>query len=54
VGSEEYQFAMEKETLELPMMQTFLKILKSEEFRRTLDKMGGYDTSESGETAWES
>ena len=37
VGEEEYDFAMRKKTLELPEMQSFLRLLTGDEFRAELD-----------------
>jgi len=49
VGEEEYDFAMRAETLELPEMQSFLRLLVSEGFRAELEKLGGYSTEHTGE-----
>ena len=49
VGEEEYDFAMRPETLELPEMQSFLRLLTSDEFRAELDRLGGYTTEHTGE-----
>lgn len=48
VGVEEYDFALEKSSLELPEVKKFIEILKSEEFHRRLAEMGGYGWEESG------
>ncbi|MCD7866255.1 MAG: molybdopterin biosynthesis protein [Clostridiales bacterium] len=48
VGVEEYDFAIPKRYLEIPVIKAFLEILKSEEFHRKLDEMGGYGYSKSG------
>jgi putative molybdopterin biosynthesis protein len=49
VGEEEYDFVMRPETLELPEMQSFLRLLTGEEFRAELEKLGGYSTEHTGE-----
>ena len=49
VGEEEYDFAMRPETLELPEMQSFLRLLTGDEFRAELDRLGGYTTEHTGE-----
>lgn len=47
-GVEEYDFAIRKESLELPQVKAFLELLKSEKFHRKLDEMGGYGYSQAG------
>ena len=49
IGEEEYDFAMRPETLELPEMQSFLRLLTGDEFRAELDRLGGYTTEHAGE-----
>lgn len=49
IGEEEYDFAMEKSSLELPEVQAFLRILGSEEFRSAVRALGGYRCDDSGE-----
>lgn len=49
VGEEEYDFAMRPETLEMPEMKSFLRILTSNEFKAELEKLGGYSTDKTGE-----
>lgn len=49
VGVEEYDFAIPQKYLDLPIIQSFIEILKSDEFHQTLDKLGGYGYSRSGE-----
>ncbi|MCD7922530.1 MAG: molybdopterin biosynthesis protein [Clostridiales bacterium] len=48
VGVEEYDFAIPKKYMELPVIKAFLEILKSDAFHRKLDEMGGYGYSKSG------
>lgn len=43
LGNEEYDFALPKEHLELPMIKEFISVLKSSEFKKIVDDMGGYD-----------
>ena len=49
VGEEEYDFAVEASSLELPEIQAFIEVLKSEEFREKTGKAGGYGLEECGE-----
>ena len=57
VGPEEYDFAVPVKYLELPHVQAFIETLKSEEFHRKLDEMGGYRYPRAGEiveiSSWE-
>lgn len=48
VGTEEYDFAIRQEDLELPHVKAFRQILQSEEFHRKLEKMGGYGWQQAG------
>ena len=48
VGVEEYDFALREEDLKLPQVQTFISILKSEEFHRKLEETGGYGWHQAG------
>lgn len=49
VGEEEYDFVMRPDTLEMPEIRSFLRLLGSEEFRQKLDELGGYSLEGSGE-----
>ncbi len=49
VGPEEYDFAVPQEYLELPHIQAFVEILKSEAFHRRLEELGGYTYAHAGE-----
>ena len=42
VGEEEYDFVMHQESLEMPEVKCFLRLLGSEAFRNKLDELGGY------------
>jgi putative molybdopterin biosynthesis protein len=48
VGIEEYDFAIPQAYLELPVVKKFIELLKSEQFHRRLDELGGYEYEESG------
>lgn len=48
VGEEEYDFAMRLETLEMPEMKSFLRLLTSDSFREKLEELGGYSFKNSG------
>ncbi|KIR02180.1 Molybdopterin biosynthesis protein MoeA / Periplasmic molybdate-binding domain protein [Lachnospiraceae bacterium TWA4] len=52
IGVEEYDFAIPVKYLDLPVVQEFIKILKSKEFHKKLEEMGGYGTSHSGEIVY--
>ena len=52
VGDEEYDFAMRPETLELPEIKSFIRLLASDEFKAELDKLGGYQADEAGEITY--
>ena len=48
VGTEEYDFAIKAENLELPQVQAFRQILESKEFHGKLAEMGGYGWHQAG------
>lgn len=48
VGTEEYDFAIRAENLELPQVRAFRQILESEEFHGKLAEMGGYGWRQAG------
>jgi putative molybdopterin biosynthesis protein len=48
VASERYEIAIRKEHLEDPRVSELCSILISPEFREILDRLGGYDTKETG------
>ena len=48
VGTEEYDFAIKAENLELPQVQAFRHILESKEFHEKLAEMGGYGWHQAG------
>lgn len=52
VGPEEYDFTVSRESLELPHIQAFIEILKSEEFHKRLEELGGYSFERAGEIQW--
>ncbi len=45
---ERYELVIKKEDINLPLMQTVLEIIRSDEFKVEFEKIGGYDTSEMG------
>lgn len=49
VGQEEYDFAVPEKYLELPYIQAFIQILKSGEFHKKLQELGGYTWERAGE-----
>jgi putative molybdopterin biosynthesis protein len=49
LGDEEYDFALFRSTLNLPMIQALLDVLKSEAFHKRLAELGGYTWKRCGE-----
>lgn len=49
IGNEDYDFAIPAEYLKLPMVRAFIGVLKSSEFHKKLDEMGGYTYGLAGE-----
>lgn len=49
IGPEEYDFVIRRKDLQLPQVKAFLEIIKSDEFKETLAKMGGYGCDHTGE-----
>lgn len=49
VGKEEYDFAVPEKYLELPFVKAFIETIKSEEFRKKMDGLGGYSFESTGE-----
>lgn len=49
VGNEEYDFAVPISYLKMPMIELFIQMLKSEEFAKELELLGGYSLESSGE-----
>lgn len=48
VGRESYDFALYREDLQMPLVQAFLEILKSDAFHEKLQELGGYSWEEAG------
>ena len=48
VGTEEYDFAIRAENLDMPQVRAFRQILESEEFHEKLEEMGGYGWRQAG------
>lgn len=44
ICNEEYDFLVNEEYIDSPMVKAFLDVLKSGEFKKRLDEMGGYST----------
>ena len=42
VGEEEYDFVMRRESLEMPEVKAFMRLLESDAFREKLEELGGY------------
>ncbi|MBZ9686477.1 molybdopterin biosynthesis protein [Clostridium estertheticum] len=49
LGHEEYDFAVPLPFLDMDMISEFIKVIKNDDFKRELHKLGGYDYSEIGE-----
>ena len=52
VGNEEYDFAIPVKFLELPHVQKFISVLKSEEFKAKIDALGGYSVDNIGKIVY--
>ncbi|HBV68461.1 MAG TPA: molybdopterin biosynthesis protein, partial [Clostridiales bacterium] len=48
VCNEEYDLAIPEEYMSLDIVKEFIETIKSEEFRKKLDELGGYDYSNTG------
>ncbi|MFN0101674.1 MAG: substrate-binding domain-containing protein [Bryobacteraceae bacterium] len=48
VQSERYDFVMRRQTMEMPIAQTFLDVLQRASLRRMLEALAGYDTAQTG------
>ena len=53
VGVEQYDLIIPKAFAEDERMQALLDVVRSEDFRKEVSAMGGYDTSRSGDVLWE-
>ena len=49
IGNEEYDFAIPQRYLELPEIQNFIELLKSDEFKSKVLALGGYECNRTGE-----
>lgn len=49
IGEEHYDFIILNEIIGTPLFNQFIKVLKSDEFKKELDKLGGYRISNIGE-----
>lgn len=49
LGNEEYDFAVPREFLDMDIIKEFINVIKSDEFKSELDKLGGYDYTGIGE-----
>lgn len=49
LGNEEYDFAVPVEFLDMEIIKEFIKVIKTDEFKGELDKLGGYDYRDIGE-----
>jgi putative molybdopterin biosynthesis protein len=49
LGCEEYDFAVPEEFLSLEAVKEFINVIKGYDFKGELDKLGGYDYSQTGE-----
>lgn len=53
VGVEEYDLVIPRRFYETEPMQALLDVIRGEEFRRTVEGMGGYGTEKTGQVIWE-
>ncbi|MBZ9606987.1 molybdopterin biosynthesis protein [Clostridium estertheticum] len=49
LGDEDYDFVVPKEFIDMDMIREFIKVIKTDEFKGELDKLGGYDYTQIGE-----
>lgn len=49
IGEEAYDFVILKENLDDPRVQIFIQVLKSQEFKEALKRLGGYELEQPGE-----
>ena len=49
IADEEYAFLVAEDAMELPQVQAFLAVLKTDAFARRLEKLGGYQLKQAGE-----
>ncbi len=49
IGKEHYDFLVLKEIIDTPIFNEFIKVLRSNEFKLELDKLGGYEIDNIGE-----
>ena len=47
-----YEFAIPESFMELPHVQAFIEVLKSDAFKAELECLGGYGTERAGEIRW--
>lgn len=52
VADEEYDFAIRKETLEIPQIKVLIDVLKSDTLKQKLSELGGYTMAGSGEVIY--
>ena len=52
VGVEQYDLVVAEKWADDERMQALLEVIRSAEFRETVARMGGYDTSRSGDILW--
>ncbi len=48
IGKEQYDIVIPEEFLEDPKIKSFLDVIKTPSFKRRVEKLGGYDTSQTG------
>ena len=53
VSTEQYDLLTTREFLESKMMDALLAVIRSEEFKRAVLGLGGYDLSDSGKVVWQ-
>jgi len=49
IGEESYDFAIPTKYLQEDKIKQFIKVLKSPQFKETLDRLGGYNLVDTGE-----
>lgn len=54
LAEERYDIIIPQEFLDKDIIVKFLELVRSDDFKREVKKLGGYDTRDTGETIWKS
>ena len=53
LSTERYDLAIPKQYYESPLLEPVLSLIRSDDFKRKVDALGGYDTTATGDVAAE-